>query len=619
MLRNSGKLTIVFLLNIVISVGSFCSAAAQLDREKYIGTDEIVPGMEAYCLTCYKGTQIEKFPLEVLSVVRDVSLGRDAILVQGTGERFIHTGPVAGCSGSPVYIDGRLAGALAFGWNFSKDPLYGVTPIADMLQVGERAENQKNKIQNYKTGYTFDYSVPIDFNDIYSSIVRFGSGSRKAISLSSLPCPLVTSGFPAGASQSINSLTESFGFIPVSGISGGSSSLVARRSSLKPRGTGHGSRSTELVPGACLAVPLVTGDITVDAIGTVTEVVGDKVYGFGHSFLGYGAIDLPMATGQVHTVVSSLARSFKLASAIETVGALQSDESTAVYGKIGAKAKMIPLTIEIDRFNDTKKRVYNCQLANNQLFTPLILSYVIDGLSATVGTLPPEHTIEYKMTINVEGAKSIVNENISTSVDVWELIEESAGSVAMLMNNPYSKADIKSLAISIRQLPENSAARIWSVDLSDSKVKAGQNIDVSIIVESFLKKKREYKIDFKIPEDLPAGTYDLILCGGYSWREFLLNTAPYKFTPENFTSLIDVINSILAVRRDSLYCVLILPPDGVAIERAELPDLPSTKTLIFQNARRTLNFEPYPHWQQKSLDIDAVIIDEKIMQIEVCD
>ncbi|MCK5225449.1 MAG: hypothetical protein KAQ89_01895 [Planctomycetes bacterium] len=604
MLRNSGKLAIIFLLNIVISIDSFCMAAP-LDREKYISTDEVRPGMEAYCLTCYKGTEIEKFPLEVLSVVRDVSLGRDAILVQGTDERFIHTGPVAGCSGSPVYIDGRLAGALAFGWNFSKDPLYGVTPIADMLQVGERAENQKNKIQNYKTGYAFDYSVPIDFNDIYLSMIQFGNGSRKSNSLSSLPCPLVTSGLPTGASQNINSLTESFGFMPVSGISGGNSKQ-------KPA-------NVKLVPGACLAVSLVTGDITVDAIGTVTEVVGDKVYGFGHSFLGYGAIDLPMATGQVHTVVSSLARSFKLASAVEIVGALRSDESTAVYGKIGARAKMIPLTIEVDRFNDTKKRVYNCQLANNQLFTPLILSYVIRGLSATVGTLPPEHTIEYKMTINIEGDKSIVNENISTSVELWELIEESAGSVAILLNNPYSKTDIKSIAISIRQLPENSAARIWSVDLSDSKVKAGQNIDVSVIVESFLKKKKGYKIDFKIPEDLPNGTYDLILCGGYDWREFLLNTAPYKFTPENFTSLIDVINSILAIRRDSLYCVLILPPDGVAIERAELPDLPSTKTLIFQNARRTLNFEPYPHWQQKSLDIDAVIIDEKIMQIEVCD
>ena len=105
------------------------------DPARYISVDEIKPGMEAYCLTVYKGTTVEKFGVEVLSVVHDFMPGRDAILVRGTDERFIHTGPVAGCSGSPVYIDGRLAGALATGWQFSKDPLYGVTPIADMLRV----------------------------------------------------------------------------------------------------------------------------------------------------------------------------------------------------------------------------------------------------------------------------------------------------------------------------------------------------------------------------------------------------------------------------------------------------------------------------------------------------
>ena len=112
------------------------------DPARYISVDEIKPGMEAYCLTVYKGTEVEKFGLEVLSVVHDFMPGRDAILVRGTDERFIHTGPVAGCSGSPVYINGRLAGAMAMGWQFSKDPLYGVTPIADMLRVGGAAFNQ---------------------------------------------------------------------------------------------------------------------------------------------------------------------------------------------------------------------------------------------------------------------------------------------------------------------------------------------------------------------------------------------------------------------------------------------------------------------------------------------
>lgn len=109
------------------------------DPNKYIDIDEIKPGMQAYCLTCYKGTEIEKFDLEVLSILHNVMPGRDLILVQGTDERFIYTGPVGGCSGSPVYINNRLAGALAHapGWPFSKDPLYGVTLIKDILKTGQ--------------------------------------------------------------------------------------------------------------------------------------------------------------------------------------------------------------------------------------------------------------------------------------------------------------------------------------------------------------------------------------------------------------------------------------------------------------------------------------------------
>ncbi|MBA7624504.1 hypothetical protein ES703_31913 [subsurface metagenome] len=106
------------------------------DPARYIGVDEIKPGMEAYCLTEYGAAGVEKFGLEVIDVVRDFDLGRDVILVKGTDERFIHTGPVLGCSGSPVYIEGRLAGALALAWTYSKDPLYGVTPIKEMLSVG---------------------------------------------------------------------------------------------------------------------------------------------------------------------------------------------------------------------------------------------------------------------------------------------------------------------------------------------------------------------------------------------------------------------------------------------------------------------------------------------------
>jgi len=312
------KLQAKALFFLLILASAICLAGEGLDKTRYITIDEIKPGMKAWCLTAYKGSLIEKFDLEVLDVVYNIKPNHNAIMVQGTDKRFIHTGPVAGCSGSPVYIDGRLAGALAFGWSFSKDPLYGVTPIEEMLRVGKGANSQSHSATQ-AGGFVFDFSKPLDFAKIDKKIKNTFTSKKSFGSIAVLPCPVITSGLPAQACSELEEILGPLGFMAVSGA-GGTANQAA----------GGEQRAAKLVPGAPLAVPLVTGDITMTAIGTVTEVVGDKVYGFGHSFLGYGAIDLPMATGRIHTVVSSVIRSFKLGSAGEIVGALTADESTAI-------------------------------------------------------------------------------------------------------------------------------------------------------------------------------------------------------------------------------------------------------------------------------------------------
>ncbi len=395
------------------------------DPAKYISLDEIKPGMEAYCLTEYGLAGIEKFVLEVVDVVRNVGPGMDLIYVKGIDERFIHTGPVAGCSGSPVYIDGRLAGALAYASFYSKDPLYGATPIGEMLKVSLGRQVSRSEQRAGQRLSVFDFTKPIDFAEIdrqFRNILLKRSGNLSGVT--PLPCPLITSGLPREVCEQLDELVKPLGLMVVAGGSSGSNKV-------------EDSEKVELVPGACLFVPLVSGDITLSTYGTVTEVRGDKVYGFGHSYLGYGPVDLPMATGKVHTVVSSVYRSSKLASMVEIVGALTTDESMAVFGRIGAKAKTIPLTIRIDRYNDTEKRVYNCQVANNRLLTPLLLQSAVAGAAFQLGDFPPDHMVEYKVAIGLEDAESISFENISTDRGLFELIIESIGSVAMLMNNPY--------------------------------------------------------------------------------------------------------------------------------------------------------------------------------------
>jgi hypothetical protein len=575
------------------------------DSARYIGLDEIVPGMEAYCLTEYGVAGIEKFALEVVDVVRNVDPGRDAILVRGTDERFKQTGPVAGCSGSPVYIGGRLAGALAFTWPFTKDALYGATPIAEMLAVGRGSQAGGSEGRIEPAGLALDFTAPIDFVEVdrqlRERLVRAGRGLQGA---DYLPCPLITCGLPANVREQLSAVVEPFGLMVVAGGGTGNNSPT-------------GAEKARLVPGACLAVPMVSGDISMSTFGTVTEVVGDKVYGFGHHLLGYGPTDLPIATAKVHTVVSNVASSFKLASVLETVGALTTDEAAGVIGQIGAEARTIPLTIQVDRYNDRTRRTYNCRLVHNRLLTPLYLRMAVAGAAFQLGDLPLDHTIEYKVAIGLRNADPVTFENVSSSVGLNEAIIESYSALGLLMNNPYESVEIESITFNLRITPQSIISHIWSVDLSDSRVKAGKTVEVGVVVESVLAGKKKYRCRLNIPEDLAPGKYELTVCGQRDYEQFLVKSVPHKFIAQSLPGLIDALNTSLRIDRNKLYFILALPPGGVNLDNAELPDLPATRALVLQDAKRTMRILPHSHWIEQSQDIERIVIDKDVLSITV--
>ncbi|NIA16875.1 MAG: hypothetical protein GWO86_00865 [Planctomycetes bacterium] len=577
------------------------AAAGEIDKSRYITIDEISPGMKAYCKTVYKGVEIEKFALEVVDVIRDIRPGKNAILVIGTDERFIHTGPVQGCSGSPVYIDGRLAGALAFGWSFSKDALYGVTPIAEMLEVGTR---ENAGAQSSYSGVDFGLSDGIDLKKIYAKIISLPA-TEAAIPAGAriLRSPLMTS-LGGKTCEKMRPAFEPFGLVPISGVSAGGSSRLSEYKDMK------------LAPGGILAVPLVSGDITASAIGTVTEVVDDKVYGFGHSFLGRGQIDVPMATGYVHTVVANMVSSFKFGQAVDIKGSLQADESTAVFGRIGQKAKTIPMRISIERFNDIP-REYNCQLAVNRYYTPLLTAFSISGTALMRGDLPTDHTIEYKSKINVRGYEPIYFENISTGSGLEEILTENVGILTYLMNNPYKKVKIKSLEFDLKISPRNTSSRIWSVDISDNTVRPGDEVNISVVLESYLAEKKRYDCSIKMPDDIEPGKYQLAVSGVFGYEAFLRQAAGWRFVPENLADSINIINDITNTRRDKLYFVLVQPPSGIAIERAELSDLPMSRIVLLDDAKRSLTVQPVAKWLEKDISVGTVVADKKLVEITI--
>lgn len=571
------------------------------DPAKFISLDEIKPGMKAYCLTEYSPIGIEKFDMDVIDVVRDLDVGKNVILVKGTDERFIRTGPVAGCSGSPVYINGRLAGALAYTWTYSKEPLYAATAIEDMLRLDQDRQDTGTR----RVVLNYDFTQPINFAGVNTNYRKnLTKLTQTSAGLNPLPCPLITSGITTQASEQLKAIGEPLGMMVVSGGAVGESSA-------------SDNNNIKLEPGACLGVPLVSGDIKLSTMGTVTDVIGDKVYGFGHMLLGYGKVNLPMATGKVHTIVSNLSNSFKLATVLDTVGSLTTDKSNGVIGHIGVKPKTIPLTIKVDHCNDSQVKTYHCQLADNELITPTYLQMALSGAVTQASDLPSEHTIKYKFDIGFENSEVISCENISTDSGLQDVVGECAAVVTLLMDNPYKKLDINSIDCEISIQPENISSDIWAVNLSSSKVRAGQTIDAEVIVESYLGGKKKYHQQIEIPENLKSGTYDLLISGSRGYEQFIQKAATYKFIAQNVPDLIQAIRNALDTPRDKLYFVLVLPAGGITLEKAELPDLPASKALILQDKKRAVSIKPYQHWVEKSIYTGDIISNQKVLKITV--
>ncbi|MBL7106243.1 MAG: hypothetical protein ISS77_01380, partial [Phycisphaerae bacterium] len=161
------------------------------------------------------------------------------------------------------------------------------------------------------------------------------------------------------------------------------------------------------------------------------------------------------------------------------------------------------------------------------------------------------------------------------------------------------------------------ASRIWSVNVSDGSVKPGQQVDVTVVTEKYLGAKRKFEYRFKVPEDLKSGEYDLIVTGGRGYLDFLRQKAGARFVPDNINSLVGAIDEILGIGRDKLYCIFVLPPSGLWVERAELPDLPGTAAMVLADSKRTLRAQPWVGWKEKVFEVDGVVIDQKVLKIRV--
>ena len=556
-------------------------ASAGALPSRYLRADEIKRGMRGYGLSVFQGTKVDRFEVEVLGVLKNAMPKQNIVICRMSGAGLGKTGIIAGMSGSPVYLKvgdtHKLAGAVAYGWSFPKDPICGITPIENMHAVIAAAAG--NAPEAALGGGTLD--GPIVLGQRTVSNVRLASGppswdrlAGDAAALYRLRTPLYVSGMSPVAFDMLRKELEPMGFLPVQG--GG------------PAGKEQ-FKGLKLEPGSALALRLAEGDIEMAGVGTCTDVIGNTVLGFGHPMMGEGRVSVPMATAVVHLSYPSLIRSFKLSSSVETVGRLTADMQAGVMGKVGEFARMIPVEARLRRAGVKEAETFRMQVFDHPRLTSRIVGMFLINCLMIKGDFPRENTLKYRATVAIKGHEPLVIENVHSGLSSSSALVKAIGDIyspiGLLTSNPFGKAIIERVTADFEVQDSETSAGIESVRLECNECKPGETVRALVSLRTFKKETVLQTVELKLPDDFPPGNATVTVCDAATSSRSDRSDAPHRWTPRNVKGLIEVLRDQPSNRR--LYIRMQLPDRGVAYKGKELPSLPPSMLGVIQSPKLT--------------------------------
>ena len=533
---------------------------------RYMPLSEVRPGMSGVGKTTLVGSEIVEFEIVVLAVLKNVSPGRDLIMVRCRGAGLEETGVVAGMSGSPVYIDGRLVGALAYAFPWGKAPIAGVQPIEQMLEVADRSPPADRPPSARRSDG--DPAVSIPASALGDTPARVPG--RETFQMRSIRTPLMVSGASPRLLAHMGEQLAPFGLVPMQG-------------GAAPADLAAGAR---LEPGAPLAVSLVRGDMDVTAMGTITEVVGDRVYGFGHPMFGLGETDFPLMTGVAQTVVPSLEVSFRLGAPAKEVGRLLRDEKTAVFGRLGdERAPMVPLRVTVRGPGAGDACSFRYEVIRHRLFSPILASAATLNSLLVRSELPVDHTVHYRVAVKPVGRDPIVRENFAVSPNgAMGVMAQVLNIVSRLMENPFERLTVESIDVSADVEPKSRRAAIETARLLTNAVRPGGAVAAELRIRPWRGEPFWMPLSVAVPGDYPEGAYRLTFCGADEALRREARENPARFSPRDIEGLLWVLRHDLA--RNQLFTRLEAPGEGLAVGDEELPNLPPSMRAILSDAAR---------------------------------
>ncbi len=510
-----------------------------------ISLSEIQRGQKGYGLSVFSGTEPQRFDVEVIGIMHNVSPEVSYILARLTGEGLEKSGVAGGMSGSPVFIDGKLAGAVAFSWPFTNEAIAGITPIGSMRQLsGFKPIAVSPPPPEVKLSDILTHHIPQDLIATQFSrlLPRFVDGASPAVQWTA-------TGF---GERSTGMLREVLGNVS----SGGKAA--------------PGTVPDDLSPGKSVSVVLVDGDFELAANGTVTDRYGDQVLAFGHPFLGLGPVRVPMATAEVVTVLSSTNSSFKIANTGKIVGAFEQDRKTGIQGRIGVEAPMVPMVVRVET---ERPRVYHMRLAALPEFMPLLVgSGVVAGLEAasyTSGSQSLDMTAHLRLR---RYGDLVVRQSFDGNNATSEASTFLLSIVSYLTQNSLEKVEVQSVDVDLAQTDQPSAANLVGANASRTVVHPGDHITLNLDLLPYRGERFRHSLPLDLPGDLPAGRYSLLVGDGASVDAARLSMEPSD--PVTFPQALDLLRSFHS-RRDLMVLGFYGGP-GLEVAGEAMPRLPGS-------------------------------------------
>jgi hypothetical protein len=560
-------------VTVVVLAVALPGLAAAAPPPEILPLDQIKPGMVGVGRTVFEGTRIEEFKVQVIGVLENIGPKQSLILARLDGGPLEKTGVIAGMSGSPVFIDGKLVGAVSYGFPFSKETICGITPIGEMIE-DTTTDAPRSASARFRTATLgpgpHALAAPLDRASLMAAIQRpissvplAGAAGQlppalAAESLRPLSLPLVFSGFDPSTLEWAKGVFSGLGFTPVMGAG-----AVGKPPAPLP----------DLQAGGALGVSLIEGDLDLSVTGTITHIDGERVYAFGHPFYNLGPTQFPMRKAYVYSVFPSLYQSWKISSPADPVGTIEQDRGTAIAGRLGKTPRMIPVSVRISTSRGQDRR-YSFRMVEDELFSPVLayvsLASVLQANERAFGT----STIQVDAKVKLAGGREVRVEDLFTQEQpATQAAALVAAPVAYLMTNDFERVTVDRLDVEVSSLETIQTAslqRAWFE--RDGPVRAGATVPLKVLLRTYRGETVSETIPVTVPATAPAGNYTLLLADGTALTNLEQREMRQSFVPKDLDQLIRAINGLR--HNNHIYARLLRSDEGAIVRGEYLQSLP---------------------------------------------